>query len=197
MGNMTITLSRDVKDSTATRSSRVSAFVFIVLLIASFALRIWNLGRQPFWEDEAESAINALTILEHGYPVNHYLNIPIFENILVQEWPGNPEYEFKDISYSNRGLAIYHGWLPLYSIAASFALAGISADAAPSGHTDLRVRHTIGENRRRTVVARIPSLIFSLLFILTAFAAGRILYGHEAAWIAGIVTMFHITAIDA
>src|SRR3954452_18663121 len=100
----------------------VGALAFSLILIAGILIRMQNLDTRPLWVDEAESSINALTILEHGVPTDSYLGVPIFENTHVWQWPESPEYEFRDVSYSDKHLAVYHGWLPLYSIAASLAL---------------------------------------------------------------------------
>jgi hypothetical protein len=144
-------------------------------------LRAWDLGSKPFWVDEAESGINALTILEHGLPGDHYLGLPIYENQLIRPWPESREYEFKDSSYSPRGLAIYHGWLPLYLTAASFALAGIKPD---EDITALRVQHSLAEMHRRTAAGRMPAVLFGMLFLLASFCAARELYGTDAGWAA-------------
>ncbi len=161
--------------------------VFVLVLAAALYLRAANLGEVPAWVDEAESAINALTILDHGYPVDHYLGLPIFENTLVRPWPESAEYEFKDISYSRKGIAIYHGWVPLYSIAASFWLTGINSDQIDP---ELRVRHSFEEMRRRTVAARAPAVFFSIVFLTGLFAAARIMYGRPAAWAALLIGSF-------
>src|SRR6185503_9730492 len=108
-----------------TRRKTLEYVLLAVVLAWATCLRAWNLSAPLFWVDEAESTINALTIVREGLPVNHYMGLPIYENTLVDPWPSNPEYEFKDISYSDRGVAVYHGWLPLYSIAASLRVAGI------------------------------------------------------------------------
>jgi len=129
--------------------------------------------------DEAESSINALTILQHGYPTSEYLGIPIFENMLVQPWPDHPEYEFRDISYSERGLAIYHGWLPLYAIAASFRVFGIEL---PTHKDGWHVNIDLSEFRHRTAIARLPSLIFAAVFLVCLFAVGRAMAGDAAAF---------------
>src|SRR5262245_16839916 len=45
-----------------------SAWPYALLLgflTYAIALRAWDLGSQPFWMDEAESGINAFTILQH------------------------------------------------------------------------------------------------------------------------------------
>jgi hypothetical protein len=155
--------------------------LLVLVLAYGVVLRAWDLGGKPFRVDEAESSINALTILQHGLPVNHYLGLPIFENTLTRSWPESPEYEFKDTSYSERGLAIYHGWLPLYVTAAGFALAGVSPDRDP---TALRGQHSVEEMRGRTVMGRLPAAAFGAVFLVAIFFAAGALYGRDAAWAA-------------
>jgi hypothetical protein len=113
-------------------------------------LRSWNLADPVLFRDEAESAINALTILEHGVPTDRYLSLPIYENTLTRPWPDSEEYEFKDTSYSDRGFAVYHGWLPLYAIAASFVIFDIVPDKATDPP---QVRHDDVHMRRRALAA--------------------------------------------
>jgi hypothetical protein len=135
----------------------------------------------PLWADEAETSINALTILQHGVPRDRYLGLPIFENTFSRPWPESREYQFKDTSYSDKGLAIYHGWLPLYALAASFALYGVEPDEDASA---LAPRHSVDEMRRRTRAARTPALIFGTLFLVFLFLLARELYGIDAGWAA-------------
>src|SRR5262245_29805014 len=111
------TMPRHDPDGPASLTAREWA-LFLLALTYALALRAWDLGATPFRVDEAESSINALSILQHGLPVDHYLGLPVYENTLTRPWPESPEYEFKDSSYSGRGLAIYHGWVPLYATAA-------------------------------------------------------------------------------
>src|SRR2546426_1097459 len=156
-------------------------FFIVFLVAAGILLRGWNLGSPVLFRDEAESAINALTILEHGVPTYRYLDLPVYENTLTQPWPDSVEYDFKDTSYSNRGLAIYHGWLPLYAMAASFVIFGIS----PDNPTDPpRVRHDDTDMRRRAMAARSPSVFFAGIFLVALFAVGQALYGMEAGMVA-------------
>jgi MFS family permease len=146
----------------------------------------------PFWVDEAESSINALTILQHGYPVDHYLGIPIFENTLVKPWPGNREYEFKDSSYSDRGVAIYHGWLPLYSIAASLAISHIRPDTGESPP----LHRSVQDFQARSRAARLPSVLYGGLFLVLCYIAGLALHGRDTAITALLVGAIHQTHID-
>ena len=103
------------------------------LVLLALVLRGAWLGSPLLWIDEAESAINALTIVDHGVPVDHHLGLPLYENTLVRPWPESAEYEFRDLSYSDRGLAVYHSWLPLYAIAGALRLAGVTPQAARLG----------------------------------------------------------------
>ncbi len=79
------------------------------LLLSCLALapasRLSLVDRRQLSVDEAESSINALTILERGYPSDRYLGLPIYENVLLTTSPTSEEYEFKDSSYSDRGMA--------------------------------------------------------------------------------------------
>src|SRR5262249_42444393 len=157
-------------------------YVLLVMVLAyGTLLRAGNLGAKPFRVDEAESSINALTILQYGVPVDHYLGLPLYENTLIRPWPESDEYEFKDSSYSERGLVVYHGWLPLYVLAATYALAGVSPDEDPAA---VRVQHSATEVRRRTVIGRLPGVLFGVVFLLALFAAAREWYGPDAAWAA-------------
>ena len=155
--------------------------VLIALLLVGVILRGCNLGGVPIWVDEAESAVNALTIQQHGVPVDQYLGLPIFENVLTEPWPGHPEYEFRDSSYSKRGVAIYHGWLPLYSIAASQRLFGVRPDEDPTART---MQHDDAAIQRRIVAARVPAVVFGVLFLVLLFSTGREMYGPDAGWAA-------------
>lgn len=149
----------------------------LLLLVVGVCLRLQYLDDGSFFIDEAESSLNALTILEHGYPSDHYLGLPMFENTLTEPWPESAEYEFRDTSYSSRGMAIYHGWLPLYAIAASFVLHGIHPDHVTDPPA---VQHDDAEIHARIRAARLPSVAFALLFLLAMFLAGKALYGVDA-----------------
>ena len=166
--------------------------IAILIVAISLAFRLAYLDAEPFWVDEAESSINALTILEHGYPSDTYQGLPIYENTSVQPWPGNPEYAFHDVSYSDNHFAVYHGWLPLYSIAASFMAYGIRPDDPNPSHT---IRYDLAQRKRRTVAGRMPAVLFGVIFCVFAFAAGKLLYGDDAAWAGLLLASIHPWAI--
>ena len=164
------------------------AVLMLSCLLSATALRLSFVGSTELWVDEAESGINALTILERGYPADRYLGLPIYENVLLTTTPASAEYEFKDSSYSDRGIAIYHGWLPLYSMAAAYALAGIHPDR-DDGEPPA-VRHSVQELSRRTTVPRLPSILFAVLFMFGAYRLGRTVSGDDTAWSFLMATAF-------
>ena len=181
-----------VKVPPTRRYKLIEVSLVALVLVAALTIRMHYLDERPFWVDEAESSINALTILEHGYPTDAYLDIPIYENTLIQPWPGNAEYEFRDLSYSDNHVAVYHGWLPLYAIAGSFAIHGVTPDEANGPRL---VKHDLSERKRRTRAARFPAIVFGLLFLAVVFAGGRMLYGPDAAWaglLVGSIYSYHI-----
>ncbi len=151
----------------------------LVLLALGTGLRVWTAGSTPLWEDEAESSINAQTILKHGIPTDHFLGQPIYENIMFRPWPGNAEYEFKDLSYSDRGVVAYHGWLPLYSIAGSMAVFGQEPDRLAGTLVPQHGQDTVV---RRTWVPRVPAVLFGLVFMVLMYMLGRSMGGPAAGW---------------
>jgi hypothetical protein len=157
---------------------RLAAFAGLVVL--AVALRAVHLGWPPLWADEAESGLNALTIVGQGVPLDRYRDLPIFENTLIRPWPESEEYAFRDISYSDRGLAIYHGWLPLYAMAGAFRIAGVTPESARQG-PPLRGAST-AEFERWTAVPRWTAIAFSAALVLLSFALGRTLAGEGAGW---------------
>jgi hypothetical protein len=167
----------------AGRRSR-AALTLCVLVVSAVALRAWRLDVPVLSVDEAESALNALTIVADGVPGDSFLGQPLYENTLVRPWPDNPEYEFKDLSYSDRGLAVYHSWLPLYSIAAAFRLAGVTSEEARRG-TPLR-DGSQAEISRWTVIPRLPAVGFGALLVVAVWALGWRIHSFPAAIALGL-----------
>lgn len=182
MADETLPISADEPDTVGrARLTTGQRIALAALLLLGLVLRGWNLGGIPLWVDEAESAINALTIQQHGVPIDRYLDLPIFENVLTEPWPGHPEYEFRDSSYSDRGVAIYHGWLPLYSIAASEVLFGVRPDVDVNARA---VVHDVDAVVRRTIAPRVPAVLYGMLFLTLLFVAAREMYGTDAGFAA-------------
>ena len=163
------------------------------LILAGVWLRVDGMNRTGLWCDEAESSINALTVLDRGFPLNEYLGIPIYENTLTEPWDGHPEYEFRDSSYSPQGLAVYHAWLPIYAIAASQALFGLRADHPASPPA---IQHGADEIALRTVAPRVPAIVFSVLCMLAVFLLANDLGGTAAGFSALTLMAFNAKTVD-
>ncbi|MEI8310465.1 MAG: glycosyltransferase family 39 protein [Verrucomicrobiota bacterium] len=163
------------------------------LILAGVWQRVDWMNRTGLWCDEAESSINALTVLDRGFPLNEYLGIPIYENTLTEPWDGHPEYEFRDSSYSPQGLAVYHAWLPIYAIAASQALFGLRADHPVSPPA---IQHGSDEIALRTVAPRVPAIVFSALCMLAVFFLAKDLGGAAAGFSALTLMAFNAKTVD-
>jgi hypothetical protein len=176
-----------------TTSRRLAWCAAIVVVLLATVLRAAYLDIEPLWVDEAESSLNALTILDRGYPGADIGGMPIYENMLVREWPGHPEYEFRDISYSDRGLAVYHAWLPLYAVAASLHLSGIRP---PPAHRDWRVDVDVARFRAQTIAARLPSLLFGVAFVALMGLAAVRMAGSDAGLAALTLTGLSVSVLE-
>jgi hypothetical protein len=159
--------------------------ILAALVLTGVGLRAIYLPAPALWVDEAESAINGMSILKYGVPVGEYLDIPVFENTLVRHNATDPEYAFDDASYNRDGLAIYHGWLPLYAIALSQRLFGIEP-----GRTQLAEPPSLAEARLRTLAARLPAVVFSAAFLVMIFLLARSSFGEVTAWTTLVAAVF-------
>lgn len=183
--------------SSPTLRRHLSPTIVTLLAVLAIALRGYGLGAPLLWVDEAESALNALTIVADGVPSDTYLGQPLFENTLVRPWPAHPEFEFRDVSYSDRGLAVYHSWIPLYAIAATFRLAGVTPAEARRG-PPLRDRLASAEEMALwTAIPRLPSLLFSALLVVVLWRLGREIHSDGVGFalaLAGATSSFLVFA---
>jgi hypothetical protein len=172
---------------------QTAGYLAALLILLGMGLRLWAACSSELWCDEAESSINALTILETGLPGSEYLGLPIYENTLTLKSPDSEEYEFKDSSYSAKGLSVYHGWLPLYSIALAQSLCGISPDEASAS---IKPKHSLNEIFIRTIAPRLPALIFAAAYLTLIFQFLRKIAGSTAALTALLWFSLNADAID-
>lgn len=82
-------------------------------------LLLWNLGRPALWQDEAETALRAESILETGLPRTTLGGVLVTAQPSLARSEGNAE-----------GIWTWNTWLPAYLAAASFALLGRTPLAA-------------------------------------------------------------------
>ncbi len=88
----------------------------LLLALAACFLLLFNLADRPLWTDEAESALLAQSIVEHGLPY-----VAVGNNIVKIA---------RDIDANADGLWVWTPWLDEYLCTASFALFGTSTWAA-------------------------------------------------------------------
>lgn len=83
------------------------------LLLAFFALALLaRLGHYTFWQDEAETALLAKSILQNGLPITKF--------------DGKWITQFNGLEANQNHLWVFTPWLPLYITAASFKIFGFS-----------------------------------------------------------------------
>ena len=83
------------------------------------ALLLWNLGRPALWQDEAETALRAESILETGLPRMTLRGVTVTAQPSLVKAEGNAA-----------GVWTWNTWLPAYLCAASFAVLGRTPFAA-------------------------------------------------------------------
>lgn len=127
--------------------------ILAVVIAVGLGLRGWGLHRPALWQDEAESAIYALQILQVGYPNDMYLGERLYEtrSYLPSD---DPKYEFTSTNFYGSRFEKNKGWLPYYLMAAAFKFFGI------------------GEWQ-----ARLPSVLVAGLTILLVYALSRLALG--------------------
>ncbi|MEK7383756.1 MAG: glycosyltransferase family 39 protein, partial [Elusimicrobiota bacterium] len=94
-------------------------FIPIVLTAIGGVLLLWNLGRPALWQDEAETALRAESILDTGLPRMS------LRGVLVTTQHSSSAHEG-----SASGVWTWNTWLPAYLVAASFSVLGRTPFAA-------------------------------------------------------------------
>ena len=102
--------------STLRRVGGADLAVLGLLAALSGTLLLANLGNQYLWEDEAQTALLARSILAHGIPHGSEGTSSFSQELGAEFGPD--------------GVWRWHTWLSFYAVAASFALLGESAFAA-------------------------------------------------------------------
>lgn len=87
--------------------------ILVLLMIAGVTLRFVASGYRLLWQDEAETTINALQVVDHGYPSDTFKGKPLFENASYLP-SDDPMYEFASTNYYGTHLERNKGWLTFY-----------------------------------------------------------------------------------
>lgn len=117
--------------------------ILLGLVLAVAAVLIFaDLGDRYLWEDEAETALLARNVLRFGLPV---------------AWDGRDLISQEcGVELDQHYVSRRHGWMPVYLVAASFALFG-----------------------PETVPARLPAALAGWLTVLSTFILGRRVLGDD------------------
>jgi hypothetical protein len=97
----------------------LKGYVPAALIAAGAVLLLWNLGRPALWQDEAETALRAESILETGLPRTTLRGVLVTAQPSLAASEGRPS-----------GVWTWNTWLPAYLVAASFAVLGPTPFAA-------------------------------------------------------------------
>ncbi len=100
--------------------------LLLVIVVVGLVLRSWGIDRRLLWQDEAESAIYALQILDHGYPSSHYRGLPLYENASYLP-SDDSKYELRSTNFVGSRFEKNKGWLPYYLMAGTFQLFGVGS----------------------------------------------------------------------
>jgi hypothetical protein len=94
-------------------------FVPAALAALGAFLLFWNLGRPALWQDEAETALRAQSILETGLPRTTLRGVTVTAQPSLAAYEGNAA-----------GVWTWNTWLPAYLVAGSFAVFGVTPFAS-------------------------------------------------------------------
>ncbi len=107
------------------RRNGVDVLALIWILIIS-AFLIGNLSNAPLWQDEAESALNALTISPANLIPKGSLdgNTALLHEMALYYKTDDPKYEYLPTHYLETPYVTIHGWLPYYFIRVGIGIFG-------------------------------------------------------------------------
>ncbi|MBI4431307.1 MAG: glycosyltransferase family 39 protein [Candidatus Omnitrophica bacterium] len=184
---------------------------FAIALLAFAAFLVFNyLDNQVIWQDEAETAMLAKSVLQYGYPNGYYGDYVIS--------PVNLSYK----DYGPGGAWLYATWIPYYLTAFSFYLFGATTWAARFPHAlagfvsfiltyVLALRLFRNKNvavlTLAVMVVSVPTLLlfrqcryysFQTMFVLLTYLAHfQLLNGFSkrkaAAFLLSLLALFHTT----
>lgn len=143
----------------------------LAIVIVGIGLRLGGINRHLLWQDEAESAVYALQILQQGYPSSHFEGLPLYENASFIPSP-DPKYAYQSTNFVGSHFERNKGWLPFYLIAGSFKLFGVG-----------------------TWQARLPSLLIAGGTLLLLSVAGKMMMGSAGGLAAAAVHAVNPAAI--
>lgn len=133
-----------------------------IILICGILLRTVNLDKAAMIQDESETVLHTLSVMEKGLPINEYNNLPFINTPFVRK-SSNETYEFVLSESTGSQYKSHTGWLPNYIQLPFFALLGVS-----------------------TATARLPFAIIGVLTLILIYLMARELFNDKVA----VISMF-------
>jgi len=101
--------------------------LLLLILIIAFGifLRTININRYLTWQDEAETIINSIQVIEDGYPHGYFKGKPMFESISFIKI-NDPIYRYASANYYGSKYENNKGWLTYYYLAPFIKTFGVS-----------------------------------------------------------------------
>ena len=100
-------------------------FLLILIIVFGIFLRTANTNKYLIWQDEAETIMNSIQVVEDGYPHEYFEGRKIFENesfIKIDD----PVYRYASTNYYGSKYENNKGWLPYYYLAPFIKFFGVS-----------------------------------------------------------------------
>ena len=139
---------------------RRDILIVCCIVAVGLAVRLATSWDRTLWQDEAETTINSLQIIDHGYPSDTFKGKPLYESKSYIR-SNDQKYQYASTNYHGSHYERNKGWLTYYYQALFLKMFGFS-----------------------TFVARLP---FLLLYIVTSsllFVIGRRFFGRTAGMLA-------------
>ncbi|MFA6908517.1 MAG: glycosyltransferase family 39 protein [Patescibacteria group bacterium] len=164
-----------VENKTQHISSRLNVgllygFLLIVTIAGGLSIRVAMGSNVVLWNDEAETTINALQVLDVGFPHGTFEGKPLYENASFIP-SQDPKYAYESTNYYGGTLERNKGWLPYYYQAAFLKIFGFN-----------------------TFSARAPFMIVFVATALVLYWFGSELYGRRTGLIAVVFHAFNYYA---
>lgn len=141
----------------------LNSLLLILVILLAFVLRLIGINQYPLWNDEAETAINSLQVLERGYPHGTFRGEPMYENFLWFKAESD-KYQYSEVNYQGTIYEKNKGWLPYYYLALVFKFFG-----------------------QNTLTARLPFVLISILSaVFLYFLAKELCYNKKTAILASL-----------
>ncbi len=154
-------------------TKRRTIIALTLIAAVGFALRATSNSGQLLWQDEAETTINSLQVIDHGYPSDTFKGKPLYENASYVP-SDDPKYAFQSTNYVGSKFERNKGWLTYYYQAFFLKLFGFS-----------------------TFAARLPFLLLFPVALIFVVLLARRLFSDRVALIAGTLYAVNVYSIIA